>query len=176
MAYTVEIVADAMEEAGRVSEAKDLRRQLEDDFAFVAARLAGPEFQSLRTYLVNQLLMIEGPTTIPMFQRIALQNSQLATILDPKHAVAHNNVAWALARGPDEPWFDPKRGLDEARKAVELEPKNGDFWNTLGVAAFRTRDWRTAHDALERSIELTGGTAHDWFFLAMTQLEPGRPM
>ncbi len=104
-----------------------------------------------------------------MFQQIALQNSQLATILEPNSANAHNNVAWALARGPDEPWFDPKQGLDEARKAVELDPKNGNYWNTLGVAAFRTRDWQTAHDALERSIELTGGTAHDWFFLAMTR-------
>ena len=74
---------------------------------------------------------------------------------------------------PEEPWFDPKRGLDEARKAVELEPKNGNCWNTLGVVAFRNRDLQTAHDALEKSIELTGGTAYDWFFLAMTQWNQG---
>jgi tetratricopeptide (TPR) repeat protein len=169
LAYTVEIVAHAMDDAGRVAEAKSLRRQLKEDFTFLAARLTGPEFQSLRLGLVNQLLMAEGPTTIPMVQQMTLQNAELATIVEPNSADAHNNVAWALVRGPDEPWFDPKRGLEEARKAVELGPKNGSFWNTLGVAAFRTRDWQTAHDALERSIELTGGTAHDWFFLAMTR-------
>ena len=169
LAYTVEMVASAMDEAGRTSEAKSLRRQLEDDYAFVAARFAGPEFQSLRKYWVNQLLMSEGPTTVPMFQRMALRNIQLATIIDPNNADAHNNLAWALARGPDEPWFDPRRGLAEARKAVELDPKNGNVWNTLGVAAFRTRDWQTADHALKKSIELAGGSAHDWFFLAMTQ-------
>ena len=171
LAYTVEIVAHAMDDAGRVEEAKNLRLQLKDDFACLAARLAGPEFQSLRLGLVNQLLMAEAPTTIPMFQQMAIRNAQLALIVEPNSAEAHNNLAWALARGPNEPWFDPKRGLDEARKAVELDPKDGNYWNTLGVAAFRTRDWQTAHDALERSIELTGtgGTAHDWFFLAMTR-------
>ena len=173
LAYTVEIVAHAMDDAGRVAEAKSLRRQLKEDFAFLAARLAGPEFQSLRLGLVNQLLMAEGPTTVPMVQQMALQNAQLATIVEPNSADAHNNIAWALARGPDEPWFDPKRGLNEARKAVELDPKNGNCWNTLGVAAFRTKDWQTAHDALEKSIELTGGTAHDWFFLAMTRWNQG---
>jgi eukaryotic-like serine/threonine-protein kinase len=168
LAYTVEIVAHAMDDAGRLAEAKSLRRQLKEDYAFLAARLAGPEFQSLRLYLVNQLLMPEGPITVPMVQRMALQNAQLATIVEPNSADAHNNVAWALARGPDEPWFDPKQGLDEARKAVELNPKIGTFWNTLGVAAFRSRDWQTADHALKRSIELEGGSPHDWFFLAMT--------
>ena len=167
--YTVEIVAHAMDDAGRVAEAKNLRLQLKEDFAYLAARLAGPEFQSVRLNLVNQLLMSEGATTIPMVQQMALQNAQLALIIEPNSAEAHNDLAWALVRGPDEPWFDPKQGLEEARKAVELDPQNGNSWNTLGVAAFRARDWQTAHDALERSIKLSGGTAHDWFFLAMTR-------
>ena len=42
------------------------------------------------------------------------------------------------------------------------------YWNTLGVAAFRNRDWTTAHDSLKKSIALTGEKPHDLFFLAMT--------
>ena len=71
LAYTVEIVAHAMDDAGRVAEAKSLHHQLKEDFTFLAARLADPEFQSLRLGLVNQLLMAEASTgTIPMVQQM----------------------------------------------------------------------------------------------------------
>jgi serine/threonine protein kinase len=173
LAYTVGIVASAMEAAGRAADAEGLRRQLEDDFAVLATRFSAPEFQPHRDYWVSELIKTSGPTSIPMVQRMNLQHSRLATILAPKNGVAHNNVAWALARIPTEPWFDPKRGLEEARTAVALEPKNPDFWNTLGVAAFRTRDWTTARDALQKSIKMSGGKAYDWFFLAMTYWNQG---
>ncbi len=107
-------------------------------------------------------------------RRTTLLNYRLATILDPENALAHNNLAWALVNMPEDPWFDPKAGLAEARKAVELDPKPGDYWNTLGVAAFRARDWTTAQDALKKSIDILGGSAHDWFFLAMTHWNQGK--
>ncbi len=66
-----------------------------------------------------------------------------------------------------------RRGLELARKAVELAPNNWMFWNTLGVAAFRTGDWKTASESLHKSMSLTGGGAADWFFLAMTRWHQG---
>ncbi len=173
LVYTAGIVASAMVDAGRMAEAESLLRQLEDDFVIVAARYSAPEFQSSRSYWMTELLKVQGPYSVAILPRIALHYARLATTLEPKNATAHNNLAWALARMPEEPWFDPKRGLDEAKKAVALEPKNGNSWNTLGVVAFRNQELQMAHDALDKSIKLTGGTAYDWLFLAMTRWNQG---
>ncbi len=84
-------------------------------------------------------------------------NYRLALMLDPENAHANNNLAWALTSIPGDPWFDPARGLALARKAVALEPNEWAFLNTLGVAAFRTGDWKTAAEVLQQSITFTGG-------------------
>ena len=99
-------------------------------------------------------------------------NYQLALILDPENVQAHNNLAWALVSVPDDPWFDPSQGFSLARKAVALEPNDWHFLNTLGVAAFRARDWETAAKVLQQSLFYTGG-AHDLFFMAMTYYHQG---
>jgi tetratricopeptide (TPR) repeat protein len=101
-------------------------------------------------------------------------NYKLAATLDPSYAKALNNLAWSLVSGPDDPWFKPAQGLALARKAVTLEPNAWSFLNTLGVAAFRTRDWESAMHAFEKSITFTGGGAHDLFFLAMTSWHQGK--
>jgi hypothetical protein len=45
---------------------------------------------------------------------------------------------------------------------------NGVFFNTRGVAKYRTGDWQGAIHDLEKSMELRhGGDGFDWFFLAM---------
>ena len=81
-----------------MAEAESLLRQLEDDFVIVAARYSAPEFQSSRSYWMTELLKVQGPYSVAMLPRIALQYARLATTLEPKNATAHNNVAWALAR------------------------------------------------------------------------------
>src|SRR5262249_20030584 len=48
------------------------------------------------------------------------------------------------------------------------------FLNTLGVAAYRSGDWKTAEEALLKSIGINGGHAMDWFFLAMTRWRQGQ--
>ena len=59
-----------------------------------------------------------------------------------------------------------------AKKAVELSPQAGHYWNTLGVAHYRAGEWKAAVMALEKSMELRkGGDANDWFFLAMAHLK-----
>ncbi len=98
---------------------------------------------------------------------------RLATILDSGNATAHNQVARALVSVPEDSWFDPKRGREEATKAVKLDPNNSTFWSTLGVAAYRVRDWKTARDSFKRSIDIAGGSTLDWFFLAMTHWQEG---
>src|SRR5262249_44570181 len=58
--------------------------------------------------------------------------------------------------------------IELAKKAVEVAPKAGGYWNTLGVAHYRTGDWKAAVAALDKSVELRqGGDAVDHLFLAM---------
>jgi tetratricopeptide (TPR) repeat protein len=170
---TVQIVAMMQQDAGRAAEAERLLGQLEGDVMALAARFPGPEFQGQRRLWANRLLGPQLPTADRVMRQMMLLSSRLAIILDPTNANAHNNVAWALACAPDDPWFDPKQGLAEAQKALAVDPTNWSFWNTHGVAAFRARDWTAAHNSLEKSISIAGGKAHDWFFLAMTHWNQG---
>jgi tetratricopeptide (TPR) repeat protein len=88
--------------------------------------------------------------------------------LDPKHALAHNTVAWLLVTCPDEKRRDPNRAVELATKAVQLAKTNGGFWGTLGVAHYRAGDWKAAVAALDKSTQLLrGGDAGAWLFLAM---------
>ena len=174
LVYTVQTVAGMLDAAGRVAEAERMLGQLEEDVVALAARYSGPEFQGRRRHWVYELVKGHTPNSNPSERRMMLLTYRLATILGPENANAHNSVAWALVSVPDDPWFDPERGLAEARKAVELDPSHWAFWNTLGVAAFRVRDWTTANNALKSSIAITGGNPHDWFFLAMTHWNQGK--
>jgi len=88
---------------------------------------------------------------------------------DPGNAPAHNNLAWFLATGPYLKLRDPGQALTHARKAVELAPDNGVFWNTLGVAHYRNGDWQVAIESLNKSNALLKGNylSFNGFFLAM---------
>lgn len=61
-----------------------------------------------------------------------------------------------------------------AKKACELSPKTGSYWNTLGIAHYRAGNFQEALDALQKSMDLTkGGSVWDWFFLAMAHWRLG---
>ncbi len=90
-------------------------------------------------------------------------------------AEALNNLAWLLATCSEAALREPKTAVAYARRAVELQPQNGNYWNTLGVAYYRSSDWQLAHDALHQSLKLRNdGDAFDWFFLALVDLKLGR--
>jgi superkiller protein 3 len=87
-----------------------------------------------------------------------------------------NELAWLLATCPDAKIRDPKRAVKLAWTAVCAAPRQGEFWNTLGVARYRAGDWKAAVAAFDKSMELrAGGDAFDWFFLAMIQQKLGDP-
>jgi len=83
--------------------------------------------------------------------------------------MALNNLAWLLATSPDVKFRDPGRAVELAKKAVELAPKAGIIWNTLGVAHYRAGHWKAATAALKNSDELLKGNelSFNAFFLAM---------
>ena len=93
--------------------------------------------------------------------------------LEPNNALHMNEWAWLLATCSDTNYRDPKRAVELARRAVELMPQAGGFWNTLGVAHYRAGAGKDAIAALEKSMELRGGDGDDWFFLAMAHWNLG---
>jgi len=81
---------------------------------------------------------------------------------------SHNNLAWLLATCPHQRLRDPKQAVAHAKKAIELAPDKGMLWNTLGVAQYRSSDWKAAVEALLKSVQSrNGGDSLDFFFLAM---------
>jgi Flp pilus assembly protein TadD len=92
---------------------------------------------------------------------------------DPR---ALNNIAWCLATFPVPQLRDPARAVEMARKAVEKAPQSSSYWNTLGVARYRARDWKGAIEALEKSesLEPEKNLPFNGFFLAMAKWQLGQ--
>jgi tetratricopeptide (TPR) repeat protein/serine/threonine protein kinase len=104
----------------------------------------------------------------------ALADYSKAIELIPKHAYAHNTLAWLLANCPESKFRDPRRAVELAKRAIHLGPKNGNYWNTLGLAQYRAGCFQEAVAALEKSMALrNGGNSFDWFFLAMAHWQLG---
>ncbi len=102
----------------------------------------------------------------------AIADYSKAIELDPRDAVSASQLAWLLATCPNSKLRDPGRAVQLARRAIELAPKEGDHWNNLGVALYRTGDWKTAIEVLDKSRQYRqGGDAHDFFFLAMAHCQ-----
>jgi serine/threonine protein kinase/WD40 repeat protein/Flp pilus assembly protein TadD len=95
--------------------------------------------------------------------------------LRPDWPEFHNGAAWLLATHPDPRRRDAKRAVALAQRAVELDPDEGNYWNTLGVAQYRSGDSKAAIAALEKAVELEGGPASsvNTFFLAMAHWHVG---
>jgi tetratricopeptide (TPR) repeat protein len=91
-----------------------------------------------------------------------------------KDSEAQNALAWFLAAHPDPSFRDAALAVEVAQRAVEAVPRQGNYWNTLGVAHYRTGDGKAAVAALEKATALRqGGDSSDWFFLAMAHWQLG---
>jgi len=108
------------------------------------------------------------------FAKKALADFEQIVEIDPAEPTAHNDLAWFLGTALDASIRDPQRAVESARRAIQLGPGAGGYWNTLGVAQYRRGDWMAAIEALTKSTELSnGGDKNDWFFLAMAHWRLG---
>jgi tetratricopeptide (TPR) repeat protein len=104
----------------------------------------------------------------------AIADYSEAIQLNPKSGYFHNALARLLATCPESRSRDTGRAIELAKKAVQLLPNEGNFWNTLGVAQYREGSFKDAVTSLEKSMEIqNGGKSLDWFFLAMAHWQLG---
>jgi serine/threonine protein kinase/WD40 repeat protein/Flp pilus assembly protein TadD len=115
---------------------------------------------------------VYGQTQSWASARAALER---AVQLGPDSAFAHNALAWFLATCPDHTFRDGARAVWAGSRAVELEPNNTDYRNSLGVAYYREGKFREAVVELTKSEELAPGRsfAHNAYFLAMAHWRLG---
>jgi serine/threonine protein kinase/WD40 repeat protein/tetratricopeptide (TPR) repeat protein len=120
---------------------------------------------STRAALAAQLLQLAARRKD---RAAALADLRAALELVPDYAEAHNNLAWLLLTGPQEPGV-PEEALRHARQAVDLTADQAIYLNTLGVALYRSGKVAEAVPVLEKSLAAAEGQsdAFDLFFLAM---------
>jgi serine/threonine protein kinase/WD40 repeat protein len=90
-----------------------------------------------------------------------------------------NSASWAVVRKPGEEAESYRRALLQAEEACRLDPENGDYLNTLGVAQYRAGKYQQAVATLSRSNKLNaprfeGAHPADLAFLAMAHHRLGQ--
>jgi tetratricopeptide (TPR) repeat protein len=130
----------------------------------------------------------------PLFARLLLRDAVLAALkaqppADPEvQAVCLelagawvesdtecNSVAWSLVREPGQPEAIYRRALDLAKAACRLQPDNGSYLNTVGVAQYRFGLVAEALATLPRSNDLNQEKEPaDLAFLALAQSRLGQ--
>ena len=78
-----------------------------------------------------------------------------------------------LARCNDPRFGDARRGVEVGQRVVEVDPKDGYQWYTLGVAHYRAGDIPAAAAALEKAVEVEPAWGEDWFYLTMAHWQLG---
>jgi tetratricopeptide (TPR) repeat protein len=96
-----------------------------------------------------------------------------------ENAEALSNASWTVVRQPDQSAEQYRRALRQAEAASRLEPDDGDYRNTLGVALYRVGQYAEAVNTLTRSDEINSkengeSQPEDIAFLALAQHRLGR--
>jgi hypothetical protein len=162
---------------------------LRNDDRRTAGRPRGLQRSTEESRLIGLHIMLEtGGRAARMERFLEAKDAYLAIIAQAesvsessKHeyvsvmAETQNNLGWLLATFPIAELREPRAAVEHARRATEIEPGQGNFWNTLGVACYRAGEWDEARRALRRSMDLRGGgDSFDWFFLALVHLKHGQ--
>ena len=175
-----ELKAQEADAEDRYDEAYDLYQEaIRHRQAAVAARSNPARVDRLaRTHVLIARFLTRidqaGPAIVERDRALSLWRStqgsgQLTAASRDTHAANLNDLAWLLvadeASNPDQ----VDRAIPLAEEAVSLTPGHAPFWNTLGIARYRHRDYYKAIHALSRSVSLGegGGTAFDYYYLAL---------
>jgi serine/threonine-protein kinase len=107
----------------------------------------------------------------------AIECFRKAVAIDQNDAHASGNLVvalrmkgWDLINSPDPNLRHPKRAIEAVNEAVELAPQSSIAWLYLGWVQYRTGNWKSSIEALEKSCKLQkGGTGHagQWIVLGL---------
>ena len=98
--------------------------------------------------------------TIKLYEQVIVEN--------PHWALSPRSMGWWLVTCPAVQFRDPQRALALAWQAIQRTPEQGDAWELLGVAQYRSGQPSAATESLRKALELTdGGEPEQWFFLAL---------
>jgi membrane associated rhomboid family serine protease/tetratricopeptide (TPR) repeat protein len=132
-------LAEAYQAQGNTAKAQELMRGL-----MRAAKLTADEEATLGTELYQHKLYEQ-----------AVAHLERALQLDPKLAVAHNNLAWLFATSEDPKFRRPRQALEHAQRAVELTNwKQPEFIDTLAEAYYAIGNYQAAVNAEVRALQL----------------------
>jgi uncharacterized protein HemY len=96
----------------------------------------------------------------------------------PENSNQLNNLAWPLVKLPGGETSRYRKALRYSEESCQLEPENGMFLNTLGVAYYRVGNYEKALEVLARSEKANavpdiGSDPGDLAFLAMAHHQLG---
>ena len=122
--------------------------------------------------------VLERLRTLPGMSPSRRQEALAVAQTYPEDPSALNDLAWELVKLPGGEMSGYRKALRYSEEACQLEPENGDFLNTLGVAYYRVGNYEKALDVLARSDKINalkdkGSRPADLAFLAMTHQQLG---
>jgi len=164
--------AELLKNTPRKNEAEDLLRQAIGHYkalkeGFPEAKQNSVKLAANYLKLVSWLWEFGRPDE-------AAEPYNLAFKVAPDDPVVNNELAWFLVANPEPRLWKPAEAVRLAQMAVQGQSKHGTFWNTLGVAHYRSGNDKAAIAALETSMGLSaGGDSFDWFFLALAHQRQG---
>jgi putative PEP-CTERM system TPR-repeat lipoprotein len=68
--------------------------------------------------------------------------------IDPKNALALNNIAWLIKEK------NPTQALEYSRQAAGIAPDSAEILDTLAVIEYLNKDYRRAQRTIERALEM----------------------
>jgi serine/threonine protein kinase/tetratricopeptide (TPR) repeat protein len=91
-----------------------------------------------------------------------------ALSLQPGNAATQNDLARLLVYWPRPGVEHFEEAVDLAKKAVKTAPTAGRYWDTLGIAHYRSGQWSEALTTFQEAMKRrNGGDSLEWFYLAM---------
>jgi serine/threonine protein kinase/Flp pilus assembly protein TadD len=171
-------LATLLEEDGHPDVAETTYRRALDLLAKEDPRRFGPGILDKEMALANSglgnLLSALGRT-----EEAGKFHRQALTVLRNPSVDGWRSLAWFLATCPDSELRDLPEALRIAKLHVIDSPRERD-WRTLGLAHYRTEDWKEAVKTLEKSEQLHRSNQHGsqgasltLFVLAMAHWQAG---
>jgi eukaryotic-like serine/threonine-protein kinase len=94
--------------------------------------------------------------------------------LKPDWAKPHDDLAWLLATCADHKFRNYPQAIESAKRAVQLAPREWNFWNTLGMAYRNAGELAEAVASFQESIRLKPDWPHAHINLGFALREKGR--